>query len=167
MEGASTYRMPFELRRLFATLLHYCKPSNPAKLFETYYEHILEDLRRKQSELNLSEDQILHKVLQGINDTLESLGKDVNEYHLVPFKYITSDFERLTREIAPERNLPVLEEDLLAINQLNVEQKTTFDIVFHDDMSAKGGVYFEDGPGGTGKSFLFKVCLLTYGSEGI
>ncbi|GAA0187141.1 hypothetical protein LIER_34429 [Lithospermum erythrorhizon] len=98
MEEASTYRMPSELRRLFATLLHYCKPSNPRKMFETYYEHMLEDFRKTQSELNMSEEQILHKVLQGINDTLESLGKYINEYHLVPFKYITSNSERFTRD---------------------------------------------------------------------
>ncbi|GAA0170321.1 hypothetical protein LIER_24612 [Lithospermum erythrorhizon] len=83
-----------------------------------------EVFRNMQSELNMSEEQILQKVLQGINDTLESLGKDINEYHLVPFKYLTSDFERLT------------------------------------------GVYFVDGPGGTGKSFLYKVLLAHIRSRG-
>ncbi|GAA0159946.1 hypothetical protein LIER_38950 [Lithospermum erythrorhizon] len=148
MEEASTYRMPSELRRLFATLLHYCKPSDPPKLFEVYYEHMAEDFRKMQSELNMSEEQILQKVLQGINDTLESLGKDINEYHLVPFKYVTFDFERLTREITYERNIPIPEEDLLAINQLNIEQKSAFDIIFHHAMLGNSGAYFVDGPGG-------------------
>ncbi|GAA0184864.1 hypothetical protein LIER_32152 [Lithospermum erythrorhizon] len=166
MEEASTYKMTSELRPLFTTLIYYCKPSNPPKLFETYYEHMSEDLRKTQSELNISKDQILHKVVQGINDTLKYLGKDVNEYHLVPFKYVTSDFERLTIEIVSEHNIPVPEEDLLAISQLNIEQQTAFDIIFHNAMSGKGSIYFVDGPDGTGKGVLYKVLLAHIRSRG-
>ncbi|GAA0157578.1 hypothetical protein LIER_14818 [Lithospermum erythrorhizon] len=59
MEEASIYRMPVELRRLFATLLHYCKPSNPQQLFKDYYDHMAEDFRRLQNQLMLSEKDIL------------------------------------------------------------------------------------------------------------
>ncbi|GAA0161762.1 hypothetical protein LIER_39294 [Lithospermum erythrorhizon] len=166
MEEASTYRMSSELRRLFATLLHYCKPSDPPKLFKTYYEYMVEDFRKTQCESNMSEEQIMHKVLQGVNDTLESLGKNVNEYNLVSFKYVTSDFKRFTREIAYERSIPVPEEDLLGINQLNSQQKTAFDTIFHHVILEKSGVYFVDGPGGTGKSFLYKVLIAHIRSRG-
>ncbi|GAA0183398.1 hypothetical protein LIER_30814 [Lithospermum erythrorhizon] len=37
-----------------------------------------EDFRRLQNQLMLSEKDILQKVLEGINDTLESLGRDIN-----------------------------------------------------------------------------------------
>ncbi|GAA0158769.1 hypothetical protein LIER_15712 [Lithospermum erythrorhizon] len=80
MEEASIYRMPVELRRLFATLLHYCRPSDPQLLFKKYYDYMEEDFKRLQNQLMLSEQNILHKVLQGINDTLESLGRKIY-YH--------------------------------------------------------------------------------------
>ncbi|GAA0167265.1 hypothetical protein LIER_22236 [Lithospermum erythrorhizon] len=46
MEETSVYQMPSELRRLFATLLYYCKPTNPQKLFATFYEYMAEDFTR-------------------------------------------------------------------------------------------------------------------------
>ncbi|GAA0161914.1 hypothetical protein LIER_18121 [Lithospermum erythrorhizon] len=141
LEEASVHRMSSELRRLFATLLHYCKPSNPEKLFTSYYEYMAEDFKRTQSKLNLSDDEILHK-------------------------YVTSKFEQFTREITAERNIPVPEEDLLAIRQLNREQKVAFDIIFNNATSGNGGAYFVDGPGGTGKSFLYKVILAHIRSKG-
>ncbi|GAA0183205.1 hypothetical protein LIER_30665 [Lithospermum erythrorhizon] len=88
------------------------------------------------------------------------------EFHLVPFEYITTEFERLTREISAERSIPVPEEDLLAIHRLNIEQKAAFDLIYDAALSGKGGVYFVDGPGGTGKSFLYKVLLAHIRSKG-
>ncbi|GAA0187495.1 hypothetical protein LIER_34783 [Lithospermum erythrorhizon] len=157
MEEEAIYKMPVELRRLFATLLHYCRPSNPQKIFNTFYHHLAEDFKKIQGHLKFSEDDIMARVLQGINDTLESLGRNINEFHLVPFKYAASESERYTRELMEERNIPVLDEDLHAINLLNKEQKNAFDTIFNNAMSDNGGVYFVDGPGGTGKSFLYKI----------
>ncbi|GAA0167400.1 hypothetical protein LIER_40367 [Lithospermum erythrorhizon] len=125
MEEAFTYRMPSELRSLFATLLHYCKPSDPPKLFNAYYEHMAKDFRNTQSKLNISEEQIILKFLHGINDTLESLGKNVNEYNLVPFKYVTSDFESFTREIAHERNIPNSEAELIRTSKIIIWDEVT------------------------------------------
>ncbi|GAA0158038.1 hypothetical protein LIER_38576 [Lithospermum erythrorhizon] len=159
MEESSTYRMPVELRRLFATLLHYCKHSDARKLFEEYYENMAEDFKRLQMQLSLSDSDIQYKVLQGINDTLESVGRDMNEYHLVSFTYTFSDFERYTREIVAEKSIPIPEEDLHAINYLNVQQRYPFDTIFNAAMMNTGGACFVDGPGGTGKSFLYKVLL--------
>ncbi|GAA0185095.1 hypothetical protein LIER_32383 [Lithospermum erythrorhizon] len=106
------------------------------------------------------------KVLQGINDTLESLGRDINEYHLVSFTYTFSDFERYTREIMAEKSIPIPEEDLHAINYLNVQQRYTFDTIFNAAMMNTGGAFFVDGPGGTGKNFLYKVILAHIRSKG-
>ncbi|GAA0171898.1 hypothetical protein LIER_25831 [Lithospermum erythrorhizon] len=62
--------MPHALHMLFATLLYYCKPSKPNDLFSKFY--------------NSMADDIMHKVLMGINDTLKSLGKEINDYHIRP-----------------------------------------------------------------------------------
>ncbi|GAA0172854.1 hypothetical protein LIER_26591 [Lithospermum erythrorhizon] len=125
-----------------------------------------EDFRKIQDQLDLTETQILHKVLEGINDTLEALGRDINEFHLVSFNYVASEFERHTREIAAEKNIPIPEEDLHAINRLNAEQSEAFNIIFNCAMLNKGGLFFVDGPGGTGKSFLYKVLLAHIRAKG-
>ncbi|GAA0144917.1 hypothetical protein LIER_36036 [Lithospermum erythrorhizon] len=109
---------------------------------------------------------MLYKVLQSINDTLESLGRDINEYHLIPFTYSAIESKRYTREIMAEKNIPISEDDLHATNQLNTKQKKVFDIIFNNVMSDVGGAFFVDGPGGMGKSFLYKVLLAHIGSRG-
>ncbi|GAA0157579.1 hypothetical protein LIER_14819 [Lithospermum erythrorhizon] len=65
-----------------------------------------------------------------------------------------------------EKNIPVPEEDLHAINYLNSQQKTSFNVIFYAAMSGTGGAFFVDGPGGTGKSFLYKVLLGHVRSKG-
>ncbi|GAA0174228.1 hypothetical protein LIER_27667 [Lithospermum erythrorhizon] len=65
-----------------------------------------------------------------------------------------------------EKNIPISEDDLHPINQLNTKQKEVFDIIFNNAMSDVGGAFFPDGPGGTGKSFLYKVLLAHIRSRG-
>ncbi|XP_075104539.1 uncharacterized protein LOC142161644 isoform X2 [Nicotiana tabacum] len=43
MSEATSYQMPYSLRRLFATLLIYCNPTNPRQLWEQFEEHMSED----------------------------------------------------------------------------------------------------------------------------
>ncbi|XP_075099108.1 uncharacterized protein LOC107798197 [Nicotiana tabacum] len=43
MSEAASYQMPYSLRRLFATLLIYCNPTNPRQLWEQFEEHMSED----------------------------------------------------------------------------------------------------------------------------
>ncbi|GAA0184576.1 hypothetical protein LIER_31864 [Lithospermum erythrorhizon] len=40
-------------------------------------------IMRIKNQMRLSSDDVLHKILQGINDTLESLGRDINEFKLI------------------------------------------------------------------------------------
>ncbi|GAA0146021.1 hypothetical protein LIER_36242 [Lithospermum erythrorhizon] len=159
LQEASVFKLPVELRRLLVTLLHHCKPANPTLLFNKFYDFMAEDIVGIKEHIHLTNDDILHKVLEGINDTLESLGRDVNEFNLVSFKFISSQFQRLAREIASERNIPIPEDHLRGIHKLNSQQNVAFDMIYNAVMSNDSGVFFIDGPGGTGKSFLYTVLL--------
>ncbi|GAA0180380.1 hypothetical protein LIER_30098 [Lithospermum erythrorhizon] len=94
-----------------------------------------------------------------INGTLESLGKTINDYRVVDANFDTEGSEYLTREIMSERGVPVPDFDIHALHQLNVEQQVAFAEIFSIAISGGGGAYFVDGPGGTGKSFLYRVLL--------
>ncbi|GAA0187290.1 hypothetical protein LIER_34578 [Lithospermum erythrorhizon] len=65
-----------------------------------------------------------------------------------------------------EKSIPIPEEDLHAMNYLNVQQTYAFDTIFNTTMMNTGGAFFIDGPGGTGKSFLYKVLLAHIRSKG-
>ncbi|GAA0167933.1 hypothetical protein LIER_22767 [Lithospermum erythrorhizon] len=81
-----------------------------------------EDFVRIKNQMHLFENDVLQKVLQGINDTLESLGRDIIEFKLVSFQYVPNEYESAA-------------------------------------MPDSSGVFFVDGPGETGKSFLYTILL--------
>ncbi|GAA0164023.1 hypothetical protein LIER_39705 [Lithospermum erythrorhizon] len=68
--------------------------------------------------------------------------------------------------IASERNIPIPKDDLRGIHKLNSQQKVAFDMIYNATMSNNSGVLFEDGPGGTGKSFLHTILLAHIRSKG-
>ncbi|XP_071924924.1 uncharacterized protein [Coffea arabica] len=109
LEEASLYQMPYSLRRLFATLLVHFPPSNPRIL-------------------QISVDQIRLQVLCQINEFLQSMGKDINQYALVPNTLYFDSLNKNTRDTVAETRISVPKHDLLAIKQLNTEQKKAFDI---------------------------------------
>jgi len=49
MSEAASYQMPHSLRRLFATLLVYCAPVNPRKLWEQFEDSMVEDYKMLQT----------------------------------------------------------------------------------------------------------------------
>nr|GMC92135.1 ATP-dependent DNA helicase pif1-like [Ipomoea batatas] len=73
--------------------------------------------------------------------------------------------EKEDREIAAEYNIQVSEYDLLCVEKLNVEQRNAFDTIMTSIISNSSGVYFIDGLGGTGKTFLYKCLLATVRSR--
>ncbi|GAA0168422.1 hypothetical protein LIER_40563 [Lithospermum erythrorhizon] len=132
MEEAPISKMPVELRMLFATLLYYCKPAKPKELFDKFYECMSEDFARKNLQ-RLTDDKIMDRVL--------------------------IETEQITREISSKHSIQVPVEDLHALAQLNSQRRHAFHILFGKAIADEGGAFFVDGPGGTGKSFLYKVLL--------
>ncbi|GAA0157316.1 hypothetical protein LIER_14611 [Lithospermum erythrorhizon] len=82
---------------------------------------MVDDFVRQREHLQMTDSEIMHQVLLGINDTLKSLGKEVNDYHIVPFAFVIADNEELTRELSSERAIPVPAEDLNALHKLNLQ----------------------------------------------
>jgi hypothetical protein len=63
------------------------------------------------------------------------------------------------RELTEERKIIVSEEDLKLADSLNTEQLEGFREIYDHLVSTKGTVFFVDGPGGTGKTFLYRALL--------
>nr|XP_027098996.1 uncharacterized protein LOC113718280 [Coffea arabica] len=71
-----------------------------------------------------------------------------------------------TKDIETEYQIPVSDEDLASVSMLNKAQKSAFDRITEKLNRNIPGVFFIDGPGGTGKSFLYKALLATVRSRG-
>ena len=84
LEEASLYEMPYALRRLFVTILAFCEPNVPKKLWKKFHIPMSEDY----SQLNISPFDVTNKALQHLASMLESMEKNINQYHLVNYDII-------------------------------------------------------------------------------
>nr|XP_016471553.1 PREDICTED: uncharacterized protein LOC107793670 isoform X1 [Nicotiana tabacum]XP_016471558.1 PREDICTED: uncharacterized protein LOC107793670 isoform X1 [Nicotiana tabacum]XP_016471563.1 PREDICTED: uncharacterized protein LOC107793670 isoform X1 [Nicotiana tabacum]XP_016471572.1 PREDICTED: uncharacterized protein LOC107793670 isoform X1 [Nicotiana tabacum]XP_016471583.1 PREDICTED: uncharacterized protein LOC107793670 isoform X1 [Nicotiana tabacum]XP_016471591.1 PREDICTED: uncharacterized pro len=163
MSEAASYQMPYSLRRLFATLLVHCNPTNPRELWEQFEESMSEDYKLLQT---IEIKEIRYQVLNHINDILHSMGHNVNEYQLIPQTIRTSAAAKEAKEIHFERTITVSEDEVQLHKRLNKNQLTAYDVIINRVFSNKAGAFFIDGPGGTGKTFLYRALLATVRSMG-
>ncbi|XP_027120479.1 uncharacterized protein [Coffea arabica] len=94
------------------------------------------------------------------------MGKSFADYHLAADTSAVVHYDQLTKEIECERSIEVLVEDLLMPFKLNVEQRHAYDLILQSVFSPLGQSFFIDGPGGTGKTFLYRSLLATLRSQG-
>lgn len=113
-----SYQLPYSLRRLFATLLVYCEPTNPKELWEKFEQPMCEDFKILRS---LTVNDIRYRALNHINDILHCMGHDINEYKLIVQTIKASSQARETKEIHFGKNINITQEDLLLHRKLNVE----------------------------------------------
>ncbi|XP_040989063.1 ATP-dependent DNA helicase PIF2-like [Juglans microcarpa x Juglans regia] len=86
-------------------------------------------------------------------------------YHFAPTDTFYDVEEFINREIDDERAVTILEEDLLASNSLNSEQKNAYNLILQTLLSNESDAFFIDGPAGTSKTFLYKALLATIRSK--
>ncbi|XP_027171705.1 ATP-dependent DNA helicase PIF1-like [Coffea eugenioides] len=166
LEEAAVFQMPSSLRLLFATVLVHCTPTDPRLLWHKFEQQLCSDYQRSQELYHYSSTEIRNKVLKDISTLLEQMGKNIDDYHLVPNTLRAAYHEQLTKEIDSERNIEVLPEDLLLSFKLNTQQRHAYDLILHAISSSAGQSFFIDGPGGTGKTFLYRSLLATLRSQG-
>lgn len=71
LSEAATYQMPSSLRRLFATILVFCEPSDVFALWQKHLDAMSEDYRRN----NPSDAIVEQMVLIDIRNMLQSMGE--------------------------------------------------------------------------------------------
>ncbi|KAL3365048.1 hypothetical protein AABB24_010277, partial [Solanum stoloniferum] len=148
---------------LFATLLVYCAPVNPRKLWEQFEDSMVEDYKMLQT---IERKKIRYQALNHINDILHSMGHDINEYELIPQSINSSAAAREANDVHFERSITVSEDDVLLHKKLNKKQMIAYNVITERIFSNKAGAFFIDGPGGTGKTFLYRALLATIRSMG-
>jgi hypothetical protein len=107
--------MPFALRRLFATILVFCEPSDVLELWEKHKEAMSEDYRRK----NQSSFAVEQMILIDIRKLLESMNKDIKEYPLPDIDDTYDPSGDIPREIFQEANIGASADDLELSKTLN------------------------------------------------
>nr|XP_027108883.1 ATP-dependent DNA helicase PIF1-like [Coffea arabica] len=163
LQEASAYQMPSSLRQLFASILAYCTPKNPRELWLKYEDFLSEDIRHNTS---VRPHSVQIQVLQLIDSSLRSMGKNIAEYNLTDIQLEQLSQDLNSKEVDVEKSIVVSNEDLGALEQLNSDQKLAFEKIMHAIDNNISCAFFLDGPGGTGKTFLYRALLAAIRSKG-
>ena len=169
LNEAATFQLPQALRRLFATILVYCEPSDVRKLWDDHFEAMSEDFNKIYPD-----QQTIHVscTLESINTFLESMGKSISDYDLPTITIadnssLTNQRSRNSREIRDELSIETPPEDYSAPHNFNPEQESAYTTILNRVNSGRSGVFFVDGPGGTGKTYLYRALLANMRARGM
>ncbi|AQL07138.1 hypothetical protein ZEAMMB73_Zm00001d047628 [Zea mays] len=161
LNEAALYQMPSALRRLFATILVYCDPNDVAELWQRHLDTMSEDYHR----ITRSKTHLQQMVLIDIRNMLQSMGKDIKTFPLPAIIDRYDDSQGIDREIYEEEIIEATAEDVALQETLNEEQKSAYEKILSVVDTSNGGVFFVDGPGGTGKTYLYKALLVVLRSQ--
>ena len=160
------------LRHLFTTILLFCTPSEPDRLWHQYRIHICDDLSYRLHTLgfqNPSDDDIYDYGLHLINKILHESDHDLNDWPSMPriqqqWELYTVN-EMITEQLNYDRDsLHLFWESQHQL--LNDEQRNAYEKILHSVDNNTGKTFMINGHGGTGKTFLYKVICSKLRSEG-
>ncbi|KAG2210181.1 hypothetical protein INT45_004502 [Circinella minor] len=172
LEQASSYQLPAALRQLFSVILTYCSPEDPHALWMAYRSNLSEDFlhaaRNEANDQSLPEsDHIYGQALLAIESIMATTSRSLTEFDgfTLPDRSQQNNNDqqppapfliRKQRDIAERLNrhpAPVL--------NFNNDQQNVFDTVCNalERPNTEPKVYFADGPGGTGKTYIFNALL--------
>ena len=179
LQDGSSMMTGFQQRLLFAIILTDCNPAEPDKLWERFKMSITDDcvhqLINRYGIVDPSEDQrlslglsLLQEIIQQSGKTLQDFGlpEPAQEFHLIDGARLdlsNSDYHNAS----DMQNQPALraeaEQDLQKCNFL---QRLAVDAVMQSIMAHNPTLFFLDGPGGTGKTFVENLLLNTIRGSG-
>lgn len=165
LADAARCQMPTHMRQLLATILCYCTPSDPLSIWVRFRNDLSQDFlhrerRRRNQNLDFN-DFIYNKCLQSLEDITLSM-RNVRLCELgLPSPNRARD-ETFNNEVEREISYDVAE--MQAYYNQNLprmvdDQRSAFNCITSAIDLNKGGIFFLDAPGGTGKTFLINLIL--------
>lgn len=100
-----------------------------------------------------------------MNSELQSMGKNLHDFQLSHLLDSPINHQSICREVHDETDLPISEEDLQSPALLNAKQKMAYDEILDAIFANKSKCFFINGPGGTGKTFLYRAILAQVRSQ--
>ena len=156
----------FQLRNLFVILLQFCDLSNPLDMWEKYKVDLSDDIMHRakianpvtDANLPILEERVYNECLVQIENQLIQLGGQKLANFSLPSPKREND--TLDEDVTRELSYHVDKDDVLELEKkMLTEQKKAFDKVYDAVEHSRGGLYFIDAPGGTGKTFLLNLLL--------
>ena len=168
LEEACSFQSGQQFRHFFATLLLYAMPADPNELFEKHAYFLCEDYIRTAIKKGVHKDlmepteDMKDKAYIAIKEMLEQEGKKAAEVGLV---------RNVKEQVEVDHQLKLIEEEKdydcdvqnseadKSIALMNPEQLRVTKDILDSVKKQKGGLFFIDAPGGTGKTFIVMAIL--------
>ena len=170
---ASSMQTGAQLRHLFATLLLFCCPTKPEELWNDFRHHICDDLRYRLQCTGRQDPQDAEIFDYGLwlleQNLVKTLRKHLRDFPDMPIPERAWDDEAENPLIGEQLNYNHDHERALAeerIAQLNTEQHYAYNEIIASVESQAGRMFFLNGPGGTGKTFVYNTVCNTVRSRG-
>lgn len=172
LQEASHMQTGARLRHLFATMLLFCHPVEPQQLWNDFRHHICDDLwhrLRIAGRVDPSDEDVFDYGLYLLDRVLRQSGHLLSEFSMMPQWH--QDWEHIVDNPLIAEQLNYNRDDELAqantwIQQLNNEQHGVFTRITESVQHEHGETFFLDGPGGTGKTFIYNTLCNWVRSQG-
>ena len=164
----SMHAMPSELRELFVNILLCNEPTDPLALWNKHKESLAEDFLFRA---RIFSPQVeLNTALLDLENRLETVGKSLSDFPDMPVPNKNSSYEQ-PRVIQDELDYSVSDQVTITeknISLLNTDQLAIFNCIIAaiNQPDIEQRAFFIDGPGGTGKTFLYNTLLAKIRSQG-
>ena len=162
LREAVVSQFPSQLRHLFAWILFHCYPSDPRKLWLEFSHHFTVDILRRLRGAQPVPDAAMevsakNTALSDINVFLKEMGSSLENYPLLFAEYTGEDIDQAYVDLQQQQD-PIPPNNAAL---LNPAQRAAFDTVADavDTPAVRTRLFFIDGPGGTGKSFLYNTLI--------
>ncbi|KAI0281749.1 PIF1-like helicase-domain-containing protein [Russula brevipes] len=153
-------------------MLKHCEPTDPGALWNEYAPSLCDDLQRI-----LERKGLLHPSLETtcdfglflLDELLHDMGCSILNFPSMPrithAWHTVHDNPYISEHMSYNRN----EERILAENnrtKLNVDQSFAYDQILSSFHHRQSSLFFIDGPGGTGKTFLYNTLCHQIRADG-
>ncbi|XP_060972332.1 uncharacterized protein LOC133038257 [Cannabis sativa] len=163
-----------ELRHLFVTILIHCQVSDALQVWKSNYTTLSEDIislqrkRFRNKDLQLTEQQVESYTLYEIEMIMLKMGKSLKDIDGMSFPNSSLIRDLGNRLINEEldydrEQLNILHEKSFA--SLNPCLKSTYEAIMHSVENEQGNLFFINGHGGTGKTFLWNTIIAKLRSQ--
>ena len=173
LRDAAEIQTGSQLRHLFTTLLLFCTPSQPNALWIKFRDKICDDLRYKLHELgrtSVTQSDIYDFGLHLMDNILHDSGHALSDFPSMPLSQLDWSDTVHNRLISQQMNYDSHCEAIAAhqlTSSLNDDQRHAFEKIWHSIIQNEGKIFFVDGFGGCGKTYLYQTICHAVRSEGI
>lgn len=166
LDEASFVRSGVQLRDLFAIILVYCMPVSPERLWERFCMELSDDyfhvLRKSGHDVVVCGNMAKNQALANLNTLLKVHGKTLHDFPGMP-RFDRAQLYCLENTMLAEETMYNAEELLNVALQmereLNEGQRHAYYKVLDAIEHNRGAIFFLDGPGGSGKTFVYNALL--------